>query len=922
MSNFVLPHQHIFTLSAGLGKPSGDLRTIAKTAMWSRGLCRSDSTVACWEVEHIAHFDTAGKGKSALVALSVRNLKAEVGNVLNFIVVGAFNDIEKFFDSVNLDSLCSSAIEHNFPKSMLVFALAQHTAPRVIQLGAFCGEPIPISSSIIAGCKFSLALTRCFLKSEYTHVADDNPDVELHTYVDDSPITAHLESPLHAVAAIVSAMTSFKASTRRLKLSLSPKAGVVSNKFAVAHTISKRLAAKGIIMRAFKSYRDTGASYCGGSSKCKDISNKRFINSASRRQRAARLAPTFRGARRLFAGSCFSASTWGHQVAGFSKSRLLQLEQAAARTSGIRANGRCRFFTVCVVYGPRNHPIARILRELFVVWFQVLSEILRSSPEWYIRIRRAWTLIRDRLSSSLHKRSLRPPTTTPSLINFKADFSDSQVCGIMSNVISTLFSLDWTPSHVDFWVSPSGDVFRLTSPSDNPTPLINELVDSYNTLQFPRAALHFEGGGLQGGVDWCSTLQFLRALRRNKSGKTPKTPRWPSAFAASRAAALETILVGASWPQARVSSAYPSVSPVCHLCGIEDADSSHCNYNCDYINSIDSSDIQDTNHLIPIANQQSADLPCLWFRGILPIALTSVPAESLALFPFLTEFSFHYDLQAPSCGLWPSGDYFGDGSGGRYAAFPTLRRCGVGLAHLAEGSYRYGLYCSLIGTIQTVPRSEVAAALVLLYHVAPGTVINFFSDNKVFVDAFNKGHSYCKGILNSDFYQEIFSLIQSKSVSFSVLWLPSHLDDDPNKERATPVPSWVTKTHINGNGHADRLAKTACRYFDLPSDVAKPILEQLQLAKQIQLRLAAVVCHLPHRTHNKHSKPLTLPLLTINDSILQSRHWFSNPLASVLECTICLSRHSRASPALKGFLASECLPVTTTPTWQRTPTHI
>ena len=155
--------------------------------MWYRGLCRSDSTVACWEVEHIAHFDTAGKGKSALVALSVRNLKAEVGNVLNFIVVGAFNDIEKFSDSVNLDSLCSSAIEHNFPKSMLVFALAQHTAPRVIQLGAFCGEPIPISSSIIAGCKFSLALTRCFLKSEYTHVADDNPDVELHTYVDDSP---------------------------------------------------------------------------------------------------------------------------------------------------------------------------------------------------------------------------------------------------------------------------------------------------------------------------------------------------------------------------------------------------------------------------------------------------------------------------------------------------------------------------------------------------------------------------------------------------------------------------------------------------------------------------------------------------------------------------------------------------------------
>ena len=247
-----------------MGKPSGDIRTIAKTCMWYRGLCRSDSSVAEWESIHTAPFDTAGKGKSAIVALSVRNLKAEVGNVLGYTVVRAFNDIEKFFDSVNLDVLCSSALQHHFPKGMLVLAVAQHTPPRVIQLGAFCGDPITVTSSIIAGCKFSLALRRCFLKSEYTHVSEGNPDIDLHTYVDDSPITAHLRSPLHAVEAVVTAMTSFKASIRRLRLSLSQKAGVVSNNFKVARTISKRLASQGIIMHAFSDYRDTGASYTGG----------------------------------------------------------------------------------------------------------------------------------------------------------------------------------------------------------------------------------------------------------------------------------------------------------------------------------------------------------------------------------------------------------------------------------------------------------------------------------------------------------------------------------------------------------------------------------------------------------------------------------------------------------------------------------
>ncbi len=217
-------------------------------------------------------------------------------------------------------------------------------------------------------------------------------------------------------------------------------------------------------------------------------------------------------------------------------------------------------------------------------------------------------------------------------------------------------------------------------------------------------------------------------------------------------------------------------------------------------------------------------------------------------------------------GHWPFGEYFGDGSGGRYAAYPTLRRCGVGLAFLLEGSFNFGLYCALIGTVQTVPHAEVTAALVLLLHLAPNTVVNCYSDNKVFVDAFNKGFDYCRGILNSDFYQDIFNLMQEKHVSFLVFWMPNHLDDDPDKERATPAPEWVTQVHINGNGHADRLAKFACRQYDLPSDIAKQIIANLQLVKHIQLRLTAVLCNMPHRTiHNKLPKPLREPQPTINE---------------------------------------------------------
>ena len=44
--------------------------------------------------------------------------------------------------------------------------------------------------SIIAGCKFSVALTRALLLGELTELTKQHKQVDLATYVDDIPITA------------------------------------------------------------------------------------------------------------------------------------------------------------------------------------------------------------------------------------------------------------------------------------------------------------------------------------------------------------------------------------------------------------------------------------------------------------------------------------------------------------------------------------------------------------------------------------------------------------------------------------------------------------------------------------------------------------------------------------------------------------
>ena len=106
-----------------------------------------------------------------------------------------------------------------------------------------------------------------------------------------------------------------------------------------------------------------------------------------------------------------------------------------------------------------------------------------------------------------------------------------------------------------------------------------------------------------------------------------------------------------------------------------------------------------------------------------------------------------------------------------------------------------------------------------------------------------------------------------------------------------------------------RLAKTVCKYFYLPSDIAKPILSNLRLLKQIQLRLAAITCNLPHRNkHGKVLKPPCEPAPSLRDLILKSQHSFLDPDAGFLSCSVCLGRHSLASPGIRDFLAKECSP--------------
>ena len=164
VKHVALPHQTLISLNACLGKPSGDTRTVTKTPMLYRIMNKvMKPSITRWESQHNGTHNTCAKGISAIGAAAIRNLIAEIAHWLNFEVISAFNDLWKFYDSVDIASLLVEAVHTEYPPAELCLALQQHLAPRVIQCSGFSGEPFIINRSILAGCLQSIAMTKAML---------------------------------------------------------------------------------------------------------------------------------------------------------------------------------------------------------------------------------------------------------------------------------------------------------------------------------------------------------------------------------------------------------------------------------------------------------------------------------------------------------------------------------------------------------------------------------------------------------------------------------------------------------------------------------------------------------------------------------------------------------------------------------------
>ena len=85
-----------------------------------------------------------------------RHLHMEQAVLRGKVVVQILWDVAKYFDSINIPVLIQRCEEIGFPFDQLALAMQNHRAPRVLQSGGCCADPIVATGvSILAGCTYS-----------------------------------------------------------------------------------------------------------------------------------------------------------------------------------------------------------------------------------------------------------------------------------------------------------------------------------------------------------------------------------------------------------------------------------------------------------------------------------------------------------------------------------------------------------------------------------------------------------------------------------------------------------------------------------------------------------------------------------------------------------------------------------------------
>ena len=136
---------------------------------------------------------------------------------------------------------------------------------------------------------------------------------------------------------IIRCLRQFGESVKTIRLTLSPKAVITSSDPMLARAAQEELRKIGFIFNVSGSTADLGVPFASGKNRPSKLLCQSMVKSRFRKQKVAQLEKISRSARKLFSGSVYSSSTWGHGACGVSDTQIESLENDALAAAGITA---------------------------------------------------------------------------------------------------------------------------------------------------------------------------------------------------------------------------------------------------------------------------------------------------------------------------------------------------------------------------------------------------------------------------------------------------------------------------------------------------------------------------------------------------------------------------------------------------------
>ena len=898
------PAQMLFNLGSLIAKVSGDgQRPISKTPMLYRIWCiLRGERVKTWGKENCPAWDTASPGKSAETEACARLWLMEVAQLSGNEAAALLWDMEKFFDTISPSEVRRAAVSRGYPTTELKLALAMHRAPRLLQMIGVCASAILPGRSILQGCfhsGFFARLTtwapvqRCVSDLEAERVANKTTaQVKTSTFVDDVAQVS-IGKLKHVAYALAVTGVSFVASIRQCKLVISNKSLIVASDMRLAKIISSAIFKQTKIkLLTCTAGRDLGIQLVATNRRNTSLQSKRVAKTIGKLKRIAPLAKSMKRARKLIATGALPACLWGSASIGLAPTRINQLRTMTAAACGIGGRGRCASTAIAISLGPEKDPEVLALTKQASVFI----DVWKSDSRLRALSTRYWSSVVERVA----------PANT---VQWNA------VRSTLSATVAAFHQRGWRLVSPASWFDPKGQEWQADFNAPKKPFLQAIAAHSVQDIWTAAATFH-DGGGLQHGVHWSSTLALHKRLSKvsaqdDEEHELCQLEDHADHFSPSALSFLELFLAGGYWTNDRAAKAGLSNNSTCPRCGYWCEDSLHFFWTCPKNALILDPRVKDTQTLVQQARDGVKDAPCLWLRGMLPMSLLHINTP----YSETSELQLVCRFIEPCC--WPGGEYYTDAGGGRHNAFPLLRRCGFGIALLRhdfsesallsandpEDLMVFGAFGVLPGNRHTVPRAELYAMLEVVLNLQEHAVATITSDSKINIDLHESGQAHAINSANGDLWSNIYDVINDRSLKVAFRWSKGHATTDIVAKYA------ITAKDACGNYMADELANRAANFHEVFGDDEFAVKWHTQLVHRIQARAVTILCLLGLRQVPKTPKADTIRAASIplSGQMIQSEHSFTR-MGKTLFCFKCHSTSPVGIRAAKEWLRTPCRP--------------